>query len=154
VPESGLQRPGVVAGIGQRVAATVAQHVRMDGERHLGPNANAAKQGMEAFGRHRAAALGLERVFLPQCQSTFHQRQRAASVGLNFQTVPPGHVLPTATAILRAASHRARTVLALTSITARTARIRPLQNLLRRRLAVQPCTAGFHVGICRLGVAW
>src|SRR5262245_1200524 len=36
----------------------MAQHVRMDGERHLGPNTNAAKQGMEAFGRHRASALG------------------------------------------------------------------------------------------------
>jgi len=33
VPEPCLQRPGVVAGVGQRVAATVTQHVRMDGER-------------------------------------------------------------------------------------------------------------------------
>src|SRR5215831_2760366 len=49
--EPGLQRPGVVAGVGQRVAATVAQHVRVDGERHLSPNANAAEQGMESFGR-------------------------------------------------------------------------------------------------------
>jgi hypothetical protein len=55
VPEPCLQRPGVVA-------ATVAQHVRVDRERHLGPNANAAEQGMEAFGRHRAAALGLEHI--------------------------------------------------------------------------------------------
>ena len=37
VPEPCLQRPGVVAGVGQRVAATVAQHVRVDGERHLSP---------------------------------------------------------------------------------------------------------------------
>jgi hypothetical protein len=39
--------------------SVLAEHVRMDGERHLGPNANAAEQGMEAFGRHRAVALGL-----------------------------------------------------------------------------------------------
>src|SRR5262249_62075953 len=57
-----LQGPGVVAGIGQRVAATVEQHVRVDGEGHLGPNTNAAEQGMKAFRRHRAAALGLEHI--------------------------------------------------------------------------------------------
>src|SRR5215468_196658 len=32
VAEPSLQRPGVVAGVGQRVAATVAQHVREDRE--------------------------------------------------------------------------------------------------------------------------
>jgi hypothetical protein len=36
--------------------------VRVDGEGHLGPNTNAAEQGMEAFGRHRTAALGLEHI--------------------------------------------------------------------------------------------
>src|SRR5262249_44401692 len=62
VPEPGLQRPGVVAGVGQRVAATVAQHVRMDREWHAGALAEARKQCPEALGRHRAAALAREHV--------------------------------------------------------------------------------------------
>jgi hypothetical protein len=43
VPEPSLQRPGVVAGIGQRIAATVAQHVRMYRELHLGPLSDPAE---------------------------------------------------------------------------------------------------------------
>src|SRR5262249_41513384 len=38
VAEPGLQRPRVMAGIGQRIAAAMAQHVRMDRELHLGPS--------------------------------------------------------------------------------------------------------------------
>src|SRR5215831_6026847 len=57
VPEPGLQRPRVVAGIGQGVAAGVAQHVREDGEGHAGAPAEALKQRAEALGRHWAAAL-------------------------------------------------------------------------------------------------
>jgi len=38
VPESGLERSRVVAGVGQGVAAAVPQHVRMDRELHLGPS--------------------------------------------------------------------------------------------------------------------
>jgi hypothetical protein len=37
VAEPRLQCPGVVAGISQRVAAAVPQHVRVDWERHFGP---------------------------------------------------------------------------------------------------------------------
>jgi hypothetical protein len=36
VPEVGLQRTGVMTGIGQRVAGGVAQHVRVDLEAQLG----------------------------------------------------------------------------------------------------------------------
>src|SRR5215471_1660224 len=57
VPEPGLQRPRVVAGIGQGIAAGVAQHVREDGEGHAGASAEALKQRAEALGRHWAAAL-------------------------------------------------------------------------------------------------
>ena len=43
MPEPGLQRPGVVAGIGQRVAAAVPQHVRVDWERHFRPLSDPAE---------------------------------------------------------------------------------------------------------------
>ena len=36
VPEVGLQSARIVPGIGQRIAAAVAQHVRMDRKRHFG----------------------------------------------------------------------------------------------------------------------
>jgi hypothetical protein len=36
VPEPGLQRPRVVAGIGERITTRVPQHVRMDREGHPG----------------------------------------------------------------------------------------------------------------------
>ena len=47
VAEPGLQRPRVVAGIGQCIAATVPQHVRMDRERHLGPHPYPSEQRVE-----------------------------------------------------------------------------------------------------------
>src|SRR5262252_10782970 len=37
VAEPRLQRPGVVAGVGERIAAAMPQHVRMYRELHLGP---------------------------------------------------------------------------------------------------------------------
>jgi len=43
VAEPRLQRPGVMAGIGQRVAAAVPQHVRVDWERHFGPLSDPAE---------------------------------------------------------------------------------------------------------------
>jgi hypothetical protein len=43
MPEPGLQRPAVVAGIGQRVAAAVPQHVRVDWERHFRPLSDPAE---------------------------------------------------------------------------------------------------------------
>src|SRR6516225_6024629 len=43
VAEPRLQRPGVVAGIGERVAAAVPQHVRVDRERHFGPLSDSAE---------------------------------------------------------------------------------------------------------------
>jgi len=44
VAEPSLQRPGVVAGIGQRVAAAaVPQHMRVDGERHFDPLSDPAE---------------------------------------------------------------------------------------------------------------
>src|SRR5215813_15506665 len=38
VPEPSLQRPGVVAGVGQGIAAGMPQHVRMYRELHVGPS--------------------------------------------------------------------------------------------------------------------
>jgi hypothetical protein len=38
VPEPSLQRPGVVAGVREGVAAAMLQHVRMYRELHLGPS--------------------------------------------------------------------------------------------------------------------
>ena len=43
VAEPCLQCPGVMAGIGQRVAAAVPQHVRVDWERHFGPLSDPAE---------------------------------------------------------------------------------------------------------------
>ena len=62
VPEPCLQRPGVVAGVGPRVAATVAQHVRMDREWHLRPRCDPAKQCMKSLRRHGASTFGHERM--------------------------------------------------------------------------------------------
>ena len=50
VAEPGLQRPRVVAGIGQRIAAAMAQHVRMDRKRHLGASAVRPNSAWKAFG--------------------------------------------------------------------------------------------------------
>jgi hypothetical protein len=54
----GLQRPRMVARIRQRIAAVIAQHVRMDRERHLGPSADPAKERVERLRRHRPVPLG------------------------------------------------------------------------------------------------
>src|SRR5207248_6628342 len=43
VAEPCLQRPGVMAGLGERVAAAVPQHVRVDWERHFGPLSDPAE---------------------------------------------------------------------------------------------------------------
>src|SRR5262249_4883874 len=58
VPEPSLQRPRVVTGIGQGIAAGVPQHVREDREGHSRTLPEACEQRAEALGRHRAAALG------------------------------------------------------------------------------------------------
>src|SRR5262245_7132829 len=60
VPEICLQRPRVVASVGERVAGSVAQHVRMDGKGHASALTDAAEQSVEALGRHRSTALGRE----------------------------------------------------------------------------------------------
>src|SRR5262249_9902818 len=51
VPEPSLQRPGVVAGVGQGIAAAVPQHMRVDWERHFRPLSDPAQWRMECFGR-------------------------------------------------------------------------------------------------------
>jgi len=50
VTEPSLQRPRVVAGIGQREAAGVAQHVRVNRERHVGALAEALDQVQKLLG--------------------------------------------------------------------------------------------------------
>src|SRR5262249_10937265 len=62
MPEPGLQRPRVVAGVSQSIATCVPEHVRMDREGHAGALAQACEQRTEALGTHRAAALGGEDV--------------------------------------------------------------------------------------------
>jgi hypothetical protein len=57
VPKPSLQRPRVVAGIGQGIAAAVPKHVRVNRQRHLGPHPDPGEQGMECLGRHRPAPL-------------------------------------------------------------------------------------------------
>src|SRR5262245_32461923 len=63
VAEPCLQRPRIVPGIGQGVAAGVPQHVREDREGHPGAPAEALEQRAEALGRHWAAALAGEHVW-------------------------------------------------------------------------------------------
>ena len=55
-----LDQPRVMAGIGQGVAAGVAQHVGMDPERQLGPIANGFHEAVDSVRCKRAAAFGLE----------------------------------------------------------------------------------------------
>src|SRR5215469_7253472 len=55
-----LDQPRVVAGIGQGVAAGVAQHVSMDSERQLGARANGLHEAVDGVSGKRAAALSLE----------------------------------------------------------------------------------------------
>ena len=49
-----------MAGIGQGVAAGVAQHVSVDPERQLGARANGLHEAVDGVSGKRAAALGLE----------------------------------------------------------------------------------------------
>src|SRR5262245_10371142 len=62
VAEPCLQRPRIVPGIGQGVAAGVPQHVREDGEGHTGAPTEALEQRAEALGRHWATALTGEHI--------------------------------------------------------------------------------------------
>src|SRR6516225_6280384 len=58
MPKPSLERPRVVAIVRELVAASVAQHVRMDRKGHSGTFAQARDQRVEAFGCHRRSALG------------------------------------------------------------------------------------------------
>lgn len=60
MPEIGLQGAGVVAVVGQRVAAGVAQHVRVDLERHPGFDAGPFHHPREPGGRKRPSPLAGE----------------------------------------------------------------------------------------------
>jgi hypothetical protein len=51
-----------VAGVRQGETATVPEHVRVDRKRHAGALAEPGDQCVEDLGRHRATALGRERV--------------------------------------------------------------------------------------------
>jgi hypothetical protein len=62
VPKPSLQGASIVASVRQGKAATVPQHVRMDGERQASALANPRKQSMKGFGRHRPTALRREDV--------------------------------------------------------------------------------------------
>src|SRR5262252_6422590 len=55
-PEVGLQSARIVPGIGQRLAAAMAQHVRMDRKWHLRPGPDPAEQHMKRLRRHRSGA--------------------------------------------------------------------------------------------------
>jgi hypothetical protein len=60
VAEPILNAPRVVAGIGQGIAAGMAQHVGMDGEGKTGAHADALDQAVDGVGRERPAAFGGE----------------------------------------------------------------------------------------------
>jgi hypothetical protein len=60
MPEPQLQRPRVVAIVGQLEAAGVPQHVGMDGESNLGLYTGACDHLTDAIGAHRATTLGDE----------------------------------------------------------------------------------------------
>jgi hypothetical protein len=62
VPKPLLQRPGVMAVVGELVAARVPQHVRVDGEGELGRGADCRQELAEGRGRHGPAPLGGEDV--------------------------------------------------------------------------------------------
>ncbi len=62
MPEPRLESPRIVAGVRQGEAAGLPEHVRVDRKRHPGALAEARDQCVEALGRHRAAALGNERM--------------------------------------------------------------------------------------------
>jgi hypothetical protein len=60
VAEIVLQGASIVAVIGQLEAAGMAQHVRMDGERHLGRLAEPYHEMVEAHGADWSATLANE----------------------------------------------------------------------------------------------
>src|SRR5262249_1385283 len=62
VAEVVLQRARIDALVRQLVAASVPQHVWMDGERHLGGLAEAQDQLLEAVRRHRCSPLAHEHI--------------------------------------------------------------------------------------------
>ena len=59
VPEVVLESPCVVAIIGEFKTTGMAQHVRVDGERHLGSLADALDEAVKADGADWSAALHL-----------------------------------------------------------------------------------------------
>jgi hypothetical protein len=62
VPEVVLQRPRVVAIVGELEPAGMAKHVRVDGEWHLGRLAEALDEAVEPDGADWPTALGNEYV--------------------------------------------------------------------------------------------
>ena len=62
VAEPSLQRPRVVAGVGQSVPTAVPPHVRMDWKGHSRTRPDPPKQRMESLGRHRPMPFGHEDV--------------------------------------------------------------------------------------------
>jgi hypothetical protein len=60
VTEPILNAPGVVAGIGQRIAAGVAQHVRVHRKGEASAGADALDQAINRTGGERTTALGGE----------------------------------------------------------------------------------------------
>jgi len=62
VPEVVLQSPCVVAIIGELKTTGMAQHVRVDRERHLGSLADALDEAVETDGADWSAALGNKHV--------------------------------------------------------------------------------------------
>ena len=60
MPKPILDSARIVARVGQRVAAAVAQHVSMYGEGEAGALAYALDQPIDRVGRERPAALGRE----------------------------------------------------------------------------------------------
>jgi hypothetical protein len=54
------QRPRIAARIRQRIEAAIAQHVRLDRNRHPGPDIDAAKERVERLRRHRPVPPGQE----------------------------------------------------------------------------------------------
>ncbi len=57
-----LQGAGIVSIVGKLIAACVTQHVRMDGEWHLGGLTKALDKPMKADGAHRPAALRIKHI--------------------------------------------------------------------------------------------
>src|SRR5215472_11182715 len=62
VPEVVLQRPRVVAIVGELEPTGMAQHVWVDRERHLGSLTDALDEAVETYGAHWSTALGNEYV--------------------------------------------------------------------------------------------